>query len=163
MILPSVYPESPSITFIQKIFIIVIFTIQIDDYYSRLHNSNRRLFIIVVRAQFKLHWYHSQKIKPSMTPWLLINIYKCTPVNRNSHSPPLFPFNPQCPVCCSLLCFPMYLTLCYAMPIQYFPLRFSSETVLALASIWCVLVQVTSRCKWTSTPQNHILLSLHPF
>lgn len=144
MILPSVYAESPSITFIQKLFIIVIF---------KEHNSN----------------HTATTVKKSSLPWHpdpLINICKCTPVNRNSHSPtvPLsFHLILSVRSIVVFYCFPIYLTLCCALPIQYFLLRLSSETVPALASVWCVLAQVTSRCMWTPTPQNRLLLSLHPF
>lgn len=111
MILPSVYPESPSITFIQKIFIIVIFS---------EHNSN----------------HTATTVKKSSLPWHPdppINICKCTPVNRNSHSPPLFPFNPQCPVCCGLLVlsYISHTMLCFANSIL------SSETFLWNCSGLC--------------------------
>lgn len=60
----SVYPESPSITFIQKIFIIVIFS---------EHNSNHTATTV-----------KNQAFHDTLTPYKYMQMHS---QNRNSHSP----------------------------------------------------------------------------
>lgn len=119
------------------------------------------ILLPINQIAFVLH-HHFQKYLHTNPP-RIPSLYLCHSCAQNFNSPLAFHLLLSVYSVPVLHCFPTCLLLRYAMPIQHFPLRLSSETVLGFPSIWNVLVSVTPGVCELPLLRTPISLCLHPF